>query len=196
CARDRGPSPARLVLSNREIHRHGQLDADHRVLVAEHAHSVALLEEGEHVRNLRTVECDLIVGPGVHEMVEVPFAIEVGGLRLLDPHGLELLAAAEAVFEDRAVANIAKFRLDDRAGPGEFYVLDADDAQQLALHLEHAAGSEVIRLDQPGTPSPSDSRVGRGPGSRPPRLVPSHHGYESSPLWSGGLRGALRRPGP
>src|SRR5215813_354414 len=63
-----------------EVHSHRQLDADHRVLVPEHAHGIALLEEREHVSNLRAIERNLIVGRRVHEVVEVSLAIEVSGL--------------------------------------------------------------------------------------------------------------------
>src|SRR5947209_5162572 len=158
-ARDRVAAHAGLCLGDLEVHGQRQLDADHRVLVPEQGDGAARLQEREHVLDLPARQRGLLVRRGVHEVVEVALVVQVAGLRLLDPDSLELLAAAKALLEDRPVPDVAQLGLDDGAGAGELDVLDGHDAEQLAVHLEGRAHSEVIRLDQPGTPLPSDSRA-------------------------------------
>ena len=86
--------------------------------------------------------------------------VEIRAIVSIDPDGLELVAAAKALLEDRAGQDVAELGLDDGAGARELDVLDGDDGQQLAVHLEHRPGAKVIRAYQgrPDTPSPTGSR--------------------------------------
>src|SRR5256884_4332199 len=205
-ARDGVAAHARLGLRDLEIDGQRQLDPDHGVLVAQHADRVALLQEGQHVLQLGAADRHLVVRARVHEVVEVALAVEVRRLPLLDPHGLELLAAAEALLEDGAVADVPQLGLDDGARAGQLDVLHRENAQQLAVHLEGGSHSEVVRLDQPAPtplpnprprappwPDPSLSTI-PDPTARLPRLdLPGGRRF------SAGGRGPLptrRPPGP
>src|SRR5258708_16229498 len=80
--------------------------------------------------------------------------VKVGRLLLVDPHRLVFVRAAEALLEDRAREQVAKLGLDHGAGPSELDVLDGDDLQQLAVHLEHRAVAKIARRDHCLSPSP------------------------------------------
>src|SRR5919198_3852197 len=167
-ARHRVAAVARVRVRDLQLHRDRKLHADHRVLVLEDVDGVALLEIRQDVHQPAAVERQLLVRGRVHEVVDVAVAVQVRRLRLLDAGGLVLLAAAEALLEDRAALHVAQLRLDDGASPSELDVLEVDDREQLPVHLEHGADSEIIRLDQSSTPSRRGSPAVRGRRSPPP----------------------------
>src|SRR5205823_10930602 len=71
-------------------------------------------------------------------------AVGVGRLRAVDPDGLVRVAAAKALLEDRAGQHVAQLGFDHRAGARKLDVLDADDGQQLAIHLEHHPVAKIV----------------------------------------------------
>src|SRR5258707_1372553 len=128
---------------NVELEVDRQLDADQPVLVAEQVGRASLLQQGQDRFEERFVDRNLVIRLRVHEVVMGAVGVQVGRLLLVDPHRLVLVRAAEALLEDRAGEQVAQLGLDHGAGPRELDVLDGDDLQQLAVHLEHRPVAKI-----------------------------------------------------
>src|SRR5579859_5209034 len=147
-ARNRVALEAWVCRDDAELDDDGQLDADQAIVVAEQVGLATFLQKWKHVLEHVIVDGDLVVRLRVHEVVMASVRVQVRAVMAVDADGPELVAAAEALLEDRAGQNVAQLGLDDGAGARELDVLDADDGQQAAVHLEHGPVAEVIRADQ------------------------------------------------
>src|ERR1700687_546826 len=138
---------ARVGLDDSKLDVDRELDPDELALVPQQVGDAALLEQGQHRLQHLFIDRHLVVGARVHGGVVGAIRIQVRGIVLVDADGWVLVAAAEAVLEDRAGQQVAELGLDDGARPSELDVLDADDLQQLAVHIEHRAVAKIAGRD-------------------------------------------------
>ena len=90
---------------------------------------------------------DLLVGLGVHEVRVGAVGVEELHLARLGVHGAELLAGAERLVDDVAVAGAAQLRAHERAALARLDVLEVEDLEDRPVDLDVVAVLQLVRAD-------------------------------------------------
>src|SRR6266446_145309 len=141
---------ARVCFDDFQLDIDRELDPDQLALVPQQVGNAAFLEQGQHGLEHLLVDRHLVIGARVHEVVMGAVRIEVCRFGLVDADRREFVAAAKALLEDGPGQQVAQLGFDDGARPGQLDVLDADDLQQLPIHLEHGPVAKVAGRDHSG----------------------------------------------
>src|SRR5229473_2786225 len=140
----------RVGLDDFQLDVDRELNPDQPALISEQVGHAAFFEHRQHGLEHLLVDRHLVVGARVHEVMMGTVRIEVGRFGLVDADRREFVGAAKALLEDGPGQQVAQLGFDDRARPGQLDVLDADDLQQLPIHLEHGPVAKVAGRDHSG----------------------------------------------
>src|SRR5437870_12868316 len=128
-----------------EDDRRRKLDGDGRTLVLRQQHGHPIGEVVDGVSEHLFVECELVVGRRVHEVVMRAVAIHELDVAVIQARTLKAIARLERLLYKVAFADVAQLHAHLRAATAELDVLELDDLVQHAVELDgHPA------LDLPG----------------------------------------------
>ena len=95
-------------------------------------------------------ERKLVVGIGVHEVVQVAFGVEVLGGLAFDAGAGEPGTGLHGLIHDMAGPEVAELHADLSAATADLEVLDFDDLVEGAVDFEGGAFAEVASFDHGG----------------------------------------------
>src|SRR6266542_2463273 len=137
-------------LGDGELDGGGEFDADGLVAVHEEVAGGVFFEVIEGIAEMVPSEGELIVGIGVHEVVEVALSVQVLCGLALDAGAGKACASLDGLIDDMAGAEVTQLHADLGTAAADLEVLDLDHLVERAVDFEGGAFAEVAGLDHGG----------------------------------------------
>src|SRR5436190_8169034 len=109
-----------------------------------------LLEEEPILPDHRGADRDLVVGLGVHEVVDVAIVVQVLDLALLDPRARPARAGLEGALDDVAATHVLELHAHLGGAARHLDVGPVEDLHQLTVELDDHAFLDVPGVDHAG----------------------------------------------
>ncbi len=102
-----------------------------------------LYDKLQRVTNGLCVQCDLIIGLGIHEIEKVTIGIRVLHVLSVDTRLRALLGRTEGSLDYAAILNVLQLGTHKRSALTGFYVLELHDLKNIIIQLNGHAISEI-----------------------------------------------------
>ena len=137
-----------------EIDRDGHVHAQRLAVVVLHDDVHAVLQVIHGVVQHFGVQRDLIVGGGVHEVIQIAVVIQILHLPVFDADVLHAVARLERLFKRRARADVAHLGADGGVAPARLVVRVFQHAEEPAIQFKRRAFAEIVYVDHSATTAP------------------------------------------
>ena len=102
-----------------------------------------LLDEFQGVTDLILIQCNLIVGVDIHEIIQIAVGIQILHVHTVDVSILKLLGGTESFLHHAAADNVLQFRSDKCCAFARLYMLKFDNLIDVAVNFDRNAVSKI-----------------------------------------------------